>query len=49
MKLVSGKVFKDFVNSSEFKNSAVSEEKKQKQTSMATGLKPTDMIIMIVK
>jgi hypothetical protein len=49
MKLVSGKVFKDFVNSSEFKNSTVSEEKKQKQTSMATGLKPTDMIIMIVK
>jgi hypothetical protein len=49
MKLISGKVIKDFVNSSEFKNSAVSGEKRQKLISMASGLKPTDMIIMIVK
>jgi hypothetical protein len=49
MKLVSGKVLKDFVNSSEFKNSAVSVEKRQKLISMASGLSATDMVIMIVK
>jgi len=49
MKLVSGKVMKDYVNSDEFKKSSVSEEKKRKQISMASGLKPTDMIVVIVK
>jgi hypothetical protein len=49
MKLVSGKVLKDFINSSEFKNSLVSGEKRQKLISMSSGLKATDMIIMIVR
>jgi hypothetical protein len=49
MKLVSGRVFKDFINSAEFKKSSVSEEKKKKQISMASGLRPTDMVVVIVK
>jgi hypothetical protein len=49
MKLVSGKVMKDYVNSAEFKDAFISEKDRQKQISMASGLKPTDMIIMIVK
>jgi hypothetical protein len=49
MKLVSGKVMKDYVNSAEFKDAFISEKDRQKQISMASELKPTDMIIMIVK
>jgi hypothetical protein len=49
MKLVSGRVLKDFINSDEFRKSSISEEKKQKQISMASGLRPTDMIVVIVK
>jgi hypothetical protein len=49
MRLVSGKVIKDFVNSITFKKAAISEKDRQKQISMASGLKPADMIIMIVK
>ena len=49
MKLVSGKVFKDYFNSDEFKKASVSEEKRQKLISMASGLRPTDMIVVIVK
>jgi hypothetical protein len=49
MKLVSGRVLKDYINSATFKKSTVSEEKKQKQISMASGLRPTDMIVVIVK
>ena len=49
MKLVSGKVLKDYINSDEFKKSSISEEQKQKQISMASGLKPTDMVVVIVK
>jgi hypothetical protein len=49
MKLVSGKVMKDYVNSSAFKGASISSERRQKLTLMASGLKPTDMIIIIVK
>jgi len=49
MKLVSGRVFKDYVNSEDFKKSTVSKENKQKQISMASGLRPTDMVVVIVK
>jgi hypothetical protein len=49
MKLVSGRVLKDYINSDEFKKSSLSEEKKQKQISMASGLRPTDMLVVIVK
>jgi len=49
MKLVSGRVLKDYINSDNFKKSTFSEEKKQKQISMASGLRPTDMIVVIVK
>lgn len=49
MKLVSGRVFKDYFSSNEFKRSSVSEEKRQKLMSMASGLGPTDMVVVIVK
>jgi hypothetical protein len=49
MKLFSGKIIKDFVNSEEFKTAAISDENRRKQVSMASGLRNTDMIIMIVK
>jgi hypothetical protein len=49
MKLVSGRVLKDYINSDEFKKSSVSEEKKQKQISIVSGLRPTDMVVVIVK
>ncbi len=49
MKLVSGKVLKDYFNSYEFKKASVSEEKRQKQISMASGFRPTDIVVVIVK
>jgi hypothetical protein len=49
MKLVSGKIFKDFINSDTFKIKAISDENRRKQVSMASGLRNTDMIIMILK
>ena len=50
MKLVSGRVLKDYINSDEFKRASISEEKeRQKQISMASGLRPTDMVVVIVK
>ena len=49
MKLVSGKVLKDYVNSTEFKEADISDENRQKQISMVSGLRNTDMVIMIVK
>jgi hypothetical protein len=49
MKLVSGRVLKDFINSDEFRKSSISEEKKQKQLSISSGLRPTDMVVVIVK
>jgi hypothetical protein len=49
MKLVSGKVIKDYLSSAEFKKANITPEKRQKQVLMAEGLRPTDMIIIIVK
>lgn len=49
MKLVSGKVMKDYMNSSGFKDANISEENRRKQISLVSGLKNTDMIIMIAK
>lgn len=49
MKLVSGKMIKDYINSTEFKETEISEEKRQKQISMALGLKPRDMVVVIAK
>jgi hypothetical protein len=49
MKLVSGKVIKDYVSSAEFKKASITTENRQKQISMASGLKPTDMIVVIAK
>jgi hypothetical protein len=49
MKLVSGKVIKDYISSAGFKNAIIPDEKMQKLISMASGLRATDMIIMIVK
>ena len=49
MMLVSGRVFKDYVNSEDFRKSTISKEKKQKQISIASGLRPTDMVVVIVK
>ena len=49
MKLVSGKVIKDYVNSSEFKSAKITAENRQKQISIASGLKPPDMVIVIAK
>jgi hypothetical protein len=48
MKLVSGKVIKDYVSSTEFKSAKITIENRQKQISMASGLKPTDMVVIIV-
>jgi hypothetical protein len=49
MKLQSGQVLKDYVNSDRFRKSSISEENRKKQISMAEGLKPTDMVVIIVK
>jgi hypothetical protein len=49
MKLVSGKKMKDYINSTGFKEKTISEENRQKQISLVSGLKPTDMIVVIVK
>jgi hypothetical protein len=47
--LVSGKMIKDYINSSEFKEAIISDANRQKQVSLAHGLKPTDMILVFVK
>jgi hypothetical protein len=49
MKLVSGKVIMDYVSSPEFKKANLTAENRQKQILLASGLKPTDMIVIIVK
>lgn len=49
MKLVSGKVMKDYVNSAGFRKSSISEQYRQKQITQASGLRATDMIVVIVK
>lgn len=49
MKLVSGRVLKDYITSEVFKASKLSQENRQKLISMTSGLKNTDMIVMLVK
>jgi len=49
MKLVSGRAIKDYVNSEEFKTADISQENRRKQISMASSLRATDMVIVIVK
>jgi hypothetical protein len=49
MKLVSGSVIKDYVYSGSFKKADISDKDRQKQIIMASGLKSTDMIVIIVK
>jgi hypothetical protein len=49
MKLVSGKIIKDYVNSEEFNKADISKENRRKQISLASGLRATDMVIVIVK
>lgn len=49
MKLISGKMMKDYINSTGFKESEISEDMRKKQISLASGLKPTDMIVVIAK
>lgn len=49
MKLVSGKLLKDYINSAAFKNSNITQDNRRKQTSFAEELKDTDMIIIIAE
>jgi hypothetical protein len=49
MKLVSGRALKDYVNSEEFKTADISQENRRKQMSMASSLRVTDLVIIIVK
>ena len=49
MKLVSGKVLNDYLKSTGFKNANISDENRKKQFSFASGLRNTDMVIIIVK
>jgi len=49
MKLVSGKVLNDYLKSTGFKNANISDENRKKQISFASGLRNTDMVIIIVK
>jgi len=49
MKLVSGKMLKDYLSSEAFNKSEIPSEQRNKMHSMISGLKPTDMVIMIVK
>jgi hypothetical protein len=49
MKLVSGKLIKDYINSSVFKDSNITQDNRRKQTLFAEELKDTDMIIIIAE
>jgi hypothetical protein len=49
MKLFSGRALKNYVNSEEFKTAEISQENRRKQISLASSLRATDMLIMIVK
>jgi hypothetical protein len=49
MKLVSGRTIKDYVHSEEFKTADISQENRRKQISLASSLRATDMVIVIVK
>ena len=49
IKLVSGKMINDYVNSSKYKESTISEGNRKKQISISINLKPSDMVLIIVK
>ena len=49
IKLVSGKMIKDFINSARFRESTISEEDRKKQNSIGTELKSSDMVLIYVK
>lgn len=49
IKLVSGKMIKDYINSTRFRESTISEETRKKQISIGTELKPSDMVLIYVK
>ena len=49
IKLVSGKIIGDYINSPRFRESSISEEIRKKQISIGTNLKPSDMILIYVK
>lgn len=49
MKLVSDRIIKDYLNSEEFKTKVISEANRNKQESLASGLKDRDMVVIIVK
>ncbi len=46
--LLTGQEIKEYINSSDFKNGNLSEEQRQNQAKMASGLKNNDMVVMIV-
>jgi hypothetical protein len=49
IKLVSGKMIKDYINSDRFRETTISEENRKKQLSIGSELKSTDMVIIFVK
>ena len=49
IKLVSGKMIKDYINSPKFTESTISEENRKKQLSIGADLKPSDMVLIYVK
>jgi Domain of unknown function (DUF4933) len=49
IKLVSGKMIKDYINSAKFRESTISEENRKKQKSVGDELKPSDMVLVFVK
>ena len=49
IKLVSGKMIRDYINSPRFKESTISEGNRKKQISIGKELKPSDMVLIYVK
>ncbi len=49
IKLVSGKMIKDYINSPKFRELTISEESRKKQITMGNNLNPSDMILIYVK
>ena len=49
IKLVSGQILRDYINSSRFKESTISEGNRKKLISIGEELKPSDMVVICVK
>lgn len=49
IKLASGKMIKDYINSTKFRESTISEGNRKKQISVGTELRPSDMVLIFVK